>query len=165
MQCMEPVCSALLSSGADSEEFNRLVSGAQFIMVLTWRAWSNDWLSHWSWELEMWMMDWATPAAACEKSDFVQMSCSRQPLPRLLHHPVFQAVCFSRENPCLLLGFLPPSLPFHLSSFQPSAFSSSSFSPFSQLSPSPVSFSSSGLFLWVLFCLAGTWQEEGPQKH
>ena len=57
------------------------------------------------------MMDWATPAAACEKSDFVQMSCSRQPLPRLLHHPVFQAVCFSRENPCLLLGFLPPSLP------------------------------------------------------
>ena len=36
MQCMEPVCSALLSSGADSEEFSRLVSGAQFMMILTW---------------------------------------------------------------------------------------------------------------------------------
>lgn len=76
------------------------------------------------------MTHWATPAAACEKSDFVQISCSRQPLPRLLHHPVSQAVsvllvkthAFSwlLSSPpslftCLLsTPQLSPLLPFHL---------------------------------------------------
>ena len=91
-------------------------SSAGWSLVLSswwfWRGWSNDRLSHWSWELGMWMMDWATPAAACEKSDFVQISCSRQPLPRLLHHPVFQAVsAFLMKTHAFSLASFLPSLP------------------------------------------------------
>lgn len=108
------VCGACVLSiaAADSEEFSRLVSGAEFLVILMWRGWSNDWLSHWSWEPEMWMTHWATPAAACETSDFVQISCSRQPLPRLLHCPVFQAVSVflvKTRTFSWLLSF-PPSL-------------------------------------------------------
>lgn len=58
------------------------------------------------------MTHWATPAAACETSDFVQISCSRQPLPRLLHCPVFQAVSVflvKTRTFSWLLSF-PPSL-------------------------------------------------------
>ena len=34
VQCVEPVWSALLTSGEDSEEFSRLVSGVEFLMIL-----------------------------------------------------------------------------------------------------------------------------------
>lgn len=163
MQCVEPVCSASLprqwgvqQAGLwcwvpSDSDVTWMVKRLTFPLILG--AWDvNDTLGHprgclW----DVWL---------CSDKLLQTTSPSPSPLPC-----VSGCLCFSRENPYLLLASFLPSFPFYLPSFHVSAFSPSSFSPFSQLSPSPVSLFSSGLFLWVLFCLAETWQEEGPQKH
>lgn len=103
------------------------------------------------------MMDWVTGAAACGKSDFVQMSDSRQ---ALLPLPQFQALCFSLSHKIIiffLTSFFPP--------FNPTVLSLPSYaSPFSHLSSLSLSRLSSGLFLRVHFHLVESWQEGGTKS-
>lgn len=150
-----------------SEEFDTLASGVWFIMIPMLHGWPNDWLSHWSWEPEMGMMDWATPAAACGKSDFVQMSYFKQPLLPIPWWPYISGSRVPSDSLMKPLTFptsYPPTLPsVFLSLFLFLCSFPSSLSPFGHMSPLSV-FSSSGLFLKVHCYLVGTWQEEGTRS-
>lgn len=138
-QSAEPVFSIPSLWCKPSEEFDTLASGVWFIMILMLHGWPNDWLSHWSWEPEMWMMDWATRAAACGKSDFVQMSYFRRPLLPIPRWPPVSGSRFlsvSLIKPLTFLTSYPSSLPSSfLSFFLPLGSFPSSLSLFGHTSP------------------------------
>lgn len=150
-----------------TEEFNRLVSGVWFIMILMLHGWPSDWLSHWSWEPEMWMMDWTTERLPVESLILFKWAPPDNFSFPFLHEPV--SLCFSHEISYLLFDFLPSLLPSLSSPLFPLLFFRSSFlslflffSFFSLVSL--VSFSSSGLFLKVHFYFVGSWQEGGTKS-